>query len=115
MDLVSEWASDKEGSQGYLKRTRAELNKETSWFNPSRAIFKFSTPTLSSLTNSPYAKSLTPIIKPFVMLNHSIRRLFDSLDRYHAFVFGDARSTKAYFQSLPLTQWTWDLLSCRAK
>ena len=89
MDLVSEWASGKEGSQGYLKRTRAELNKETNWFNPSRAIFKFSTPTLSSLTNSPYAKSLTPIIKPFVMLNHSIRRLFDSLDRYHAFVFGD--------------------------
>jgi hypothetical protein len=79
-----------EGNKGYLSKTRAQLAREHSdWFNPSRAVFKFSTPTLNNLTNSPYAKSLTPIVRPFVMLNHSIRRLFDSIERYQAFVFGD--------------------------
>ena len=88
--LVSEWAAGDEGNQGYLSRARAQLTIEhTDWFNPSRAIFKFSTPTLSNLTTSPYAKSLTPIVRPFVMLNHSIRRLFENIDRYQAFVFGD--------------------------
>jgi hypothetical protein len=88
--LVSEWASGEEGSQGYLSKTRGQLAKEhPDWFNPSRAVFKFSTPTLSNLTNSPYAKSLTPIVRSFVMLNHSIRRLFDNIERYQAFVFGD--------------------------
>lgn len=75
--LVSEWAAGDEGNQGYLTKTRAQLAQEhTDWFNPSRAVFKFSTPTLGNLTNSPYARSLTPIVRPFVMLNHSIRRLF---------------------------------------
>ena len=88
--LVSEWAAGDEGNQGYVKKTRTQLGVEhPEWFNPSKAVFKFSTPTLSSLTNSPYAKSLTPIVQPFVMLNHSIRRLFDNIDRYQAFVFGD--------------------------
>ena len=88
--LVSEWASGEERSQGYLVKTRTQLIKEhPDWFNPSRAVFRFSTPTLGNLTNSPYAKSLTPIVRPFMMLNHSIRRLFDSLERYQAFVFGD--------------------------
>jgi hypothetical protein len=97
--LVSEWAGGDEGNQGYLKKTRAQLNKECpDWFNPSRAIFKFSTPTLSNLTNSPYANYLTSIIKPLVMLNHSIRRLFDSIDRYHLFVFGDVAK---YQSTLP--------------
>jgi hypothetical protein len=88
--LVSEWAAGEEGNQGYVKKTRAQLvNEHPDWFNPSRAVFKFSTPTLNSLTTSPYAKSLTSIIHPFVMLNHSIRRLFENIDRYQAFVFGD--------------------------
>src|SRR5664280_2502271 len=52
---------------------------------PSRMVFTFNTPTLSNLTNSPYAKSMGPIIRPLVMLNHSIRRLFDSMSRYQAF------------------------------
>ena len=90
MDLVSQWAAGDEGNPGYLKKTRAKLGQEqTHWFNPSRAIFKFSTPTLSNLTSSPYASYLAPIIKPPVMLNHSIRRLFDNIDRYHLFVYGD--------------------------
>ncbi len=88
--LVSEWAAGDEGNHGYLSKTRAQLTREhTDWFNPSRAVFKFGTPTLSNLTNSPYAKSLTPIVRPIVMLNHSIRRLFDNIERYQAFVFGD--------------------------
>lgn len=88
--LVSEWASGEEGSQGYLAKTKVQLVKEhPDWFNPSRMVFTFSTPTLSSLTNSPYAKSMGPIIRPLVMLNHSIRRLFDSMSRYQAFVMSD--------------------------
>ncbi len=99
LDLVSQWAGGDEGNQGYLQKNRAQLTKEhTDWFNPSRAIFKFSTPTLSNLTNSPYASYLTPIIKPLVMLNDSIRRLFDNIDRYHMFVFGDAEK---YQSTLP--------------
>ena len=85
------------GEQGLSFEDKVQLTHEhTDWFNPSRAVFKFSTPTLSNLTNSPYAKSLTPIVRPFVMLNHSIRRLFDSMERYQAFVFGDV----AMYQSV---------------
>ena len=99
LTLVSEWAAGDEGNSGYLSKTRAQLTLEhTDWFNPSLAVFKFSTPTLSNLTNSPYAKSLTPIVRPFVMLNHSIRRVFDHIDRYQAFVFGD---TAMYQNVLP--------------
>jgi hypothetical protein len=95
--LVSDWAAGDEQSPGYLQKTRVQLSLEhTDWFNPSRSVFKFSTPTLSNLTNSPYAKSLTPIARPFVMLNHSIRRLFENIDRYQAFVLGDV----AMYQSV---------------
>jgi hypothetical protein len=88
--LVSEWAAGDEGNPGYLSKTRAALAVEqTSWFNPGRSVFTFSTPTLISLTNSPYAKFLTPIVGPFVMLSYSIRRIFDHIQRYQAFVFGD--------------------------
>jgi hypothetical protein len=88
--LVSEWAAGGEGNQGYVSKTGAELTQEhPDWFNPSRSVFKFSTPTLSNLTNSPYAKSLTPIVRPFVVLNHSIRRVFENVDRYQLFVFGN--------------------------
>lgn len=80
-------------------KSPAQLGQEhPDWFNPSRAIFKFSTPTLSNLTNSPYASYLTPVIKPLVMLNHSIRRLFENIDRYHMFVFGDVEK---YQSTLP--------------
>jgi hypothetical protein len=99
LELVSQWASGEEGSQGYVSKSRAQLTVEhTDWFNPSRAVFTFSTPTLSNLSNSPYAGHLTPIVRPFVMLNHSIRRLFDNIDRYQAFVFSDP---KMYQNVLP--------------
>jgi hypothetical protein len=88
--LVSIWAAGDEGNQGYVSKTRAQLRKEhLDWFNPSRSVFKFSTPVLNNVTNSPYAKFLTPVIRPLVMLNHSIRRLFENIERYQAFVFGD--------------------------
>jgi hypothetical protein len=97
--LVSQWAAGDEGNQGYVSKPRSQLTHEhPDWFNPSRAVFKFSTPTLRNLTNSPYAKSLTPIIRPFVMLNHSIRRIFENIDRYQAFVLGD---TVKYQSVLP--------------
>jgi len=97
--LVSEWAAGGEGNQGYVTKTRAQLTQEhPDWFNPSRAVFKFSSPTLSNLTNSPYAKSLTPIVRPVVVLNHSIRRVFENVDRYQLFVFGD---TAMYQSVLP--------------
>jgi hypothetical protein len=95
--LVSEWASGGDGDQGYPRKTRLELVREhPDWFNPSRAVFKFDTPTLNNLTNSQYASHLTPIVRPFVVLKHAIRRLFDNLERYQAFVFGDT----AMYQSV---------------
>jgi len=95
--LVSDWASGGEGDQGYLRKTRVALTREhTDWFNPSRAVYKFDTPTLSNLTNSPYASHLRPIFRPFVLLRHSIRQLFDNLERYQALVYGDT----AMYQSV---------------
>lgn len=89
-ELVSQWAAGDDGNQGYLSKTRAQLIKEhPDWFNPSRSMFTFSTPVLNNATNSPYARFLTPIIRPLVMLNHSIRRLFENRESYQAFVFGD--------------------------
>jgi hypothetical protein len=101
--LVSGWAAGDEGNQGYVSKTRTQLIKEhPDWFNPSRAVFKFSTPTLSNLSNSPYAKFLTPIIQPAIMLNHSIRRIFDNLDRYHSFVFGDVEKYQSVLPKFAL-------------
>jgi len=70
--LISQWASGEEGSQGYLVKTRLQLvNEHPDWFNPSRMVFTFSTPVLNEVTNSPYAGSLEPIVRPLVMLNHN--------------------------------------------
>jgi hypothetical protein len=89
LELASEWTGDA-GSQGYVSKTRAQLRAEhLDWFNPTKSVFKFSTPVLNNVTNSPYAKSLRPIIRPLVMLNHSILRLFQNIERQNAFVFGD--------------------------
>ncbi len=88
--LVSEWAAGGENEMGYIKATRHQLVQvHPDWFNPSRMIFTFDTPTLSGLTNSPHVKSIGPVIRPMVVLNHSIRRFFDYIDRYQAFVMGD--------------------------
>jgi len=97
LHLVSEWAAGDEGNQGYLSKTTVQLVKEhPDWFNPSRSVFTFSAPTLGNLTNSPHAKSLAPVIRPLVMLNHSIRRIFDTIGRYQAFVMG----SPALYQSV---------------
>ena len=90
--LVEEWASGKEGEVGYLK---SESGKERlakahpDWFNPSRQVFTFDTPTLNSATSSPYASHLTPVLPEFVRLNHAIRRLFDYIKIYQTFVHAD--------------------------
>jgi hypothetical protein len=90
MELVSQWASGEEGSKGYTIKTRLQLIKDNpNWFNPSRMVFTFGTPLLNNVTNSPYARSLRPIMRHLVMLNHSIRRLLDSVESYQAFVLGD--------------------------
>jgi hypothetical protein len=53
LTLVSEWAGGGETEKGYLKTTRHQLiQAHPDWFNPSRMIFTFGTPTLSGLTNS---------------------------------------------------------------
>jgi hypothetical protein len=97
LELVSEWAAGGEGNQGYLSKTRAQLAAEhPEWFNPSKSVFTFQTPVLNNVMNSPYARSLAPIGRQLVMLNHSIRRLFDTMGRYQAFVFGDV----ALYQSV---------------
>lgn len=92
LNLVKEWADGGEG-----KKTKVQLVKDhPDWFNPSRRIFPFSTPVLSNFTTSPHTKSLGPLIRPMVMLNHSIRRLLDSIADYNAFVMGDV----ALYQSV---------------
>jgi hypothetical protein len=99
--LVSEWASGEEGAQGYPVRTRLQLVKEhPDWFNPSRMVFKFSTPRLNDVTNSPYVGSLGPIVRQLVTLNHSIRRLFDSMERYQAFVMGNVLMYQSVMEKL---------------
>jgi hypothetical protein len=90
LSLVSDWASGEEGSAGYVEATRAQLvQAHPDWFNPSRTVFTFSTPNLTSLTSSPYTKPMRGIMRPFVLLNHSIHRLFDYIGQYQAFVMGD--------------------------
>jgi hypothetical protein len=101
--LVSNWAAGGEGNQGYVSKTWPQLIKENpDWFYPRRAVFKFSTPTLSNLSNSPYVKFVKPIIQPFIMLNHSIRRIFDYLDRLHSFIFGDVEKYRSVLPKLTL-------------
>jgi hypothetical protein len=88
--LLSDWASGEEGSQGYLQKTRLQLVKEhPDWFNPSRMIFKFSTPRLNNITTSPYIGYLGPVVRQLVMLNHLTRQLLDSMERYQVFVMGN--------------------------
>jgi hypothetical protein len=89
-DLISVWACGEEGNKGHVVKTRLELVKENpDWFNPSRMIFKFDTPRLNNVTTSPYIGHLGPVVRQLVALNHSIRQLLDSMERYQAFVMGD--------------------------
>jgi hypothetical protein len=98
LELISEWASGGDKDEGYpSKASKTQLAGEhLDWFNPSRSVFTFDTPVLNNVTNSPYAKSLAPAIRPLVRLNHSIRRLFDTMGRYQTFVMG----SPALYQSV---------------
>ena len=90
LELASQWASGGEGEKGYLVKKRFQLVKENpDWFNPSRMVFSFHTPVLSNVTDSHYAGALSPVIHELVMLNHSIRRLFESMERLQAFAIGN--------------------------
>lgn len=79
LELISFWAGGAEGDLGYLQsQTEGQLTREhEDWFNPSRQIFKFEAPALEALTTSAQLSRLTPLIKPLVRLNYSIRRVFD--------------------------------------
>jgi hypothetical protein len=98
LELVSEWASGGDQDQGYLqsKSQQQLIDEHDDWFNPTRLIFTFETPTLSSLTSSPQARSVNSLVRPFVLLNYSIRRLLDFLSHYQTFV----ASAPALYQSV---------------
>jgi hypothetical protein len=93
LDLVELWASGKEGDVGYLQcNDKKELaKKHPDWFNPSRHIFTFDSPTLSNFTNSPFMAHLMPVVPALVRLGYSIHRLFDYVTtNYNPFVASDA-------------------------
>ena len=104
LGLVSQWAAGDEGNQGYLAKSQDQLSTENpDWFNPTRMAFTFSTPTLTNLTSSPYASALRPIIAPLVILNHSIRRYFESVDLYYSYVMGDMASYQSVLDKMAAT------------
>lgn len=93
LDLIENWASGREGEVGYLKSEDiSELKrKHLDWFNPSRHIYTFSSPTLSNFTNSPFMTYLMPVVPALVRLRYSIHRLFDFVTtNYNPFVASDA-------------------------
>lgn len=99
--LVSAWASGDEGSEGYPTKTRLQLIKEhPDWFNPSRMVFKFSTPRLNDVTNSPHVGSLGPVVRQLVTLNYAIRQLLDSIERLQAFVMGNVLMYQSVMEKL---------------
>jgi hypothetical protein len=63
-------------------------------------IFKFDTPRLNNVTTSPYIGHLGPIVRQLVALNHSIRQLFESIERYQAFVMGDVLMYQSVMEKL---------------
>jgi hypothetical protein len=91
LELVSELAHGGKGDQGFLlSKNKVQLVKEhPDWFNPSRMISKVEAPTLSSLTSSPFAKSVGKRLPTFVLLNHAIRLLMEQVDRLNNFALGD--------------------------
>jgi hypothetical protein len=101
--LVESWASGKEGDKGYLKTddARVLINKHPDWFNPSRHIYTFDSPTLNNFTNSPFVAHLVPLVPVLVRLSNSIHRLFDFVTtQYNPFVASDPRSYQGAVQNL---------------
>jgi hypothetical protein len=79
LELVGQWASGGDDDSGYLQSTTREeqTRKHEDWFNPSRKIFSFDTPSLQTFTTSVQLHQLKGIVEPLVRLNYSIHRLFD--------------------------------------
>ena len=88
LDLVSLWASGGDTDNGYLQEhDKEKLTKDhPDWFNPSRQIFAFDTPSLQSFTASAQLRHLSDIVQPLVRLNYSIRRIFDLHSELRLFV-----------------------------
>jgi hypothetical protein len=105
LDLVERWASggEGEGEQGYLKSDDNQelVSKHPDWFNPSRHIYTFPSPTLNNFTNSPFMSRLLPIVPPLVRLSYSIHRLFDYVTTtYNPFVASDPTSYQEVVRKL---------------
>jgi hypothetical protein len=98
LDFIKQWASGDEGDPGYVRPSdMAELTRaKPDWFNPSRYIFTFESPTLQRFTLSPYVRHLTSVVQPLVRLNYSFRRLLDLHADYRAF----ATSNPALYASV---------------
>lgn len=87
LDFIKQWASGGEGDLGYVLSSDPKELAESrpDWFNPSRYIFDFETPTLQNFTLSPYVGHLAAIVRPLVKLNYSFRRLYGVHADYRAF------------------------------
>jgi hypothetical protein len=98
LELVSLWAGGGVEEKGYLHiNTNEQLVKlHPDWFDPSRQIFTFDTPSLQSFTTSAQLRYLPSIVRPLVRLNYSIRRVFDLHDELRTF----AHSHPALFDSV---------------
>ncbi|HLJ40963.1 MAG TPA: hypothetical protein VKT50_05705 [Candidatus Acidoferrales bacterium] len=103
--VVENWASGKEGDEGYLKTDDASVlaRKHPDWFNPSRHIYTFDSPTLNNFTNSPFVAHLMPLVPVLVRLSNSVHRLFDFVTtQYNPFVASDPRSYQGAVRNLSL-------------
>ena len=103
LGLVENWASGKEGEVGYLKcdDTRALAKAHPNWFNPSRHIHTFESPTLNNFTNSPFMTHLMPVVPALVRLSYSIHRLFDYITTaYNPFIASDANTYQEVVRKL---------------
>jgi hypothetical protein len=94
LSVIESWARGKEGDVGYLKSDNPTLiQNHPDWFNPSRHIYTFGSPTLNDFTNSPFVGHLMPLVPAIVRLSNSIHRLFDFVTTtYNPFVSSDPHS-----------------------
>lgn len=92
LDLIQPWATGGENGLGYpamgdLSESRAYYKpRQRDWQNPRRFVHAVQSPTISSLTQSPYARHLQGIIREFANLDFSIRAFFKLHDEYRAYV-----------------------------
>jgi hypothetical protein len=102
LELVRDWASGREGSQGYLasKPRMQWASERQDWFNPTRHIFTVNTPMLNAVTTSQYAERIGTIISPIVSLNQALRRLFESHADYRMLVHSEPQLYRSVFRKL---------------